>query len=230
MHSDFKGPQRLKSFFSYTKPEIIIIEASRGLIERRLQDRENINNKAKEIISRLDTKIESDRIYAENVMRFVDMVYYEISSSYEYKSENPKTIILPAYTDNTSLMQIYDQLGKKAKEKGVIFFNNFDEKSIKFLKDLDIKKNQDCTDEIYQKCNDLNDPLFGNSKTLENAARNLDDLMESNIRHIVDLDPQANIVFPCGAGHIYGDYKNNLYDRLVDLSPQRFKLVDVDKL
>ncbi len=59
--------------------------------------------------------------------------------------------------------------------------------------------------------------------------READPFMESGVRKAYEENPRETGVFVCGNDHFFGNYGNNLYERLADLSPVRLKLPDMDR-
>ncbi len=227
VHTDFKGPERLRKFLSFTRPNAIGIEASKELIDKRLEERKTIksiidvnkrldelvngNFNLKEVLPQLDEEGEE----LSFIIKFLAIQGYEIWSAYEHKKEfDPTTNIYPIHNH-----EVLTRVSKKFY--GILGSTNTNS-SLQYILHLLTEKGgfQEYTDRIYLEDDNMPEELLG-------EVKEYDDIMEANIRDIVTKGHEIN-AFIAGKAHFFGRYPNNLYARLKDLSPYRLKLIDMD--
>lgn len=232
-HMDLKGPERLRKFLGFIRPSAIGVEASEELIKLKLSERQFV-------VAEMERQKQFERtmIGAYNILGqdFQKREYpwaldisitmgYEIWASYEHQKENPTMEIYPVHSHEVLERRSPEMYKKAVGEENIdsegAFNQNFFDELGKLTKDE------------FQKFIDS-----GYSNTHKEAYRNpqlreitieCDDAMEPRIRKVVSQNPSGVTVIVAGSNHFFGEYENNLYERLKDLSPTRVRLPDVDK-
>lgn len=219
-HLDLKGPARLKKFLNFVRPTSIGHENSLESVKSLAE------NRKRKSVAFLHMNSEVDQTLKFAIM--LEYIYgYEIWMPYQHQQDdNPTTTIYPL--ENCQTIQ-------KATEYFYQQSSTTDSKTLsdweiilnEGLRTMDLKKVQNGIDLAYF------DPRMAENiqKKLERIDYILQDrevLIEQKIREIVANDAQGTTVAICGVAHIFGGH-HNLYERLMDISPCRIRLPDVDK-
>jgi len=226
IHWDLKGPQRLRKFLSFARPSSICLESSDELVKKTLEDRVIIKSEIEkqkrfnEKMSRMYKTIgrqEGDE--EESALKLIETNGYETWVSYEHQQAYPDTIIKPVH-DHLVLLS-----GQEIYKKG-LGEENID--SQENLTPQDLIKMQEIFDKQYIEPDNFEGLNPEEVQYVLEFARKCDNQMEPKVREVVNNNSNGTIVFVCGKRHFFGDYQNNLYDRLKDFSPHRLRLSDID--
>jgi hypothetical protein len=234
-HWDMKGPERLKKFLSYIRPDVIGLEASKIIINQVLSDRKAILTEIEkdEAFNRRTSLLYRavsipDPVYKPDlVLEFLANQNYEVWASYEHRTEiNPTAEIYPIH-DHLVLARRSPELTTEAFGienfiSGVGYTQNFLHELAKIGKDTV----QDFVEKTYFNSDALAESLKDPMKL--GIFREMDDAMEPKIKALLSGDA-GTVVIVVGSAHLFGPYENNLYDRLHEFSPVRIRLPEVDK-
>ena len=90
------------------------------------------------------------------------------------------------------------------------------------------KELQDWVDKAYFDLDSIRE-VYQNPEHLS-FVRECDNVMEPKIRSVVSQNNgMSSTVIIAGNNHFFAGYGNNLYERLIDLSPTRVRLPEVDR-
>ncbi len=233
VHWDIKGPERLRKFLDFARPSTICLEYSEELVEQKLKDRELIIEKIKEIEA-LDNammklsnalNLQSEKPEDDFTLKFLEIQGYEVWTSYEYKRENPDSVIYPIH-DHKFLVEEGTRIYRKGfGESRIDDEGNFTEEFVNGVGDSDKDKFQEWVDEVYF----TDESAIHEISELMPVIREADNIMEPKIREVIGNGFDGTAAIIAGNKHFFGGYGNNLYDRLQDFSPNRIMLPDVDK-
>jgi len=152
-------------------------------------------------------------------LKLIETNGYETWVSYEHQQAYPDTIIKPVH-DHLVLLS-----GQEIYKKG-LGEENID--SQENLTPQDLIKMQEIFDKQYIEPDNFEGLNPEEVQYVLEFARKCDNQMEPKVREVVNNNSNGTIVFVCGKRHFFGDYQNNLYDRLKDFSPHRLRLSDID--
>jgi len=227
-HMDLKGPERLRKFLGFVRPDQVCLEASPELIQKTLAEREIMKaemEKEKKFTKMMERYhnlmgIKKEKRSNEDfVLRFLSTLRYEIWVPHEYKETNNHAVkIIP--------IDMHEDLVKGQEFYKRAFGNermNIEELS----KVTDIAKIQETIDRAYLEA----DHYYANNPQEREQFSSLherDNGMELRIRETVEKNGVPTTVVICGNHHFFADYDRNLYERLKDLSPVRVRLPELD--
>ena len=211
-HLDLDGYNRSKKLLNYLKPSAIGIE-----------DTEEGYKESKEIV-----KIFSDPVAVEKAAQ-------KIKGNIKAANIETLRLLLPTLDyDTRAVAEYYDT------NNVLIIFCEYPEEIKRYTDSLKNHKNLDELMDDFNKFVILTPEEARNDikRSYSKKAYHVSDLPElvqfyskrDKFAESVLRQQDGNIVYICGLDHIFGDYYPNLYDRLVDLSPERIKLNLADKL
>lgn len=210
-HLDLKGPERLRKFLDWTKPDTIGIEISSKGVRKA-----DINHA---IYSSTVGQFLLGREYPNKVTSTLLHIYrtigYEVWIPLEFKTANPGTELLFCEENKDSAA---------ARNKVLKVFRNRADVEVDVSK-IDCEEYQRKVDAKYD--NHSLEEKLKNPELFPLLFTYRDTNAERKIRKA--LCTSQLFVYVGGFSHFFGDYSPNLYDRLHDLNPIRIKLKDVDK-
>lgn len=218
-HLDLKGPERLEKFLGFVRPDNIGLESTIESFDRRMVDHNRLS--FEKILLKLFLKNRYGAEGSEKVIKFLDMLGYEMWVPSQYIISNPGVSLI--HCDEYKKEEIRPFL----KDVFGDFVNESNEITIDFMNKIaeyDIEEVQRKTDDQYNdnSIDSLKNPLF-----FKLAFIDRDEKAEPKIRE-ANSKSSNTMVYIGGDTHIFGNY-HNLYERLKDLSPIRIKLNEIDK-
>ena len=219
-HLDLKGPERIEKFLGFVRHDTIGLESTVENYDRRIQDHEQL--KSQKLLFRLMLKDQYSPEAAENVVKYLDMLGYELWVPSNFSRENSGVTLVHCdeyrKVDMNAMTQ--EVFGDRVNEAQEVTTGYIDE-----IAKSDFAKLQRTIDASYQ----------------DNTVAELQKVPASFKALILDRDERAEpkirqafsganhtMVYVGGTMHFFGDYAN-LYERLKDLNPTRIRLPEVDK-
>jgi len=236
IHWDLEGPERLRKFLGFVRPNSICLESSDELVKKTLEDRvaikaelerqEKFNTMTKGMYKA--SRKQEDTSEEEVALKFLEIVGYETWVSYEHQQVYPATLVKPVH-DHLVLLSGQEIYKKGLGEGNIDQQGNFTPQFLDGIQGSDLLKIQEIIDKLYQKPDNFEGLSPEDTQYILSFTRKCDDVVEPKVREVITRDPNGIVVFVCGKRHFFGNYRNNLYERLKDLSPHRLRLSDVDK-
>jgi len=211
-HLDLDGECRLRKLLQYLNPSMIGIEETEADFKetsdlvRKLSNRDTFErafSNAHKQFSKTNPK---------TLRLWLSSLNYENRVIGKYSTSNNIPIL---YCDNPQELAKVDFDGEAKKPQSLL-----NVELEKFLM-LSPKNAREDIDKEYS----LAESPVKDSSSLVKFYQARDRLTEQVLR-----TQTGNVVYVCGLDHIFGDYHPNLFDRLVDINPQRKKLNEADKL
>jgi|SRR3989338_1716065 len=212
VHSDLKGPKRLRKILDKIMPSDIASEAD-------CENTKHYLDANKKILEKFETSDDILEKRIENYSSAKEYIYcrlFEVWVPIEFKFANPETRI-HYLGEAQSLYSILNYLGYNFDPAS--FFDP--DVQLNLLLDEFKLINRFDADILYDDDSISDDPELHKLGCLD-----VDEALEPKIRSLIK-NVKGDTVFIAGILHIFGDY-HNLYDRLSDLTPQRIKLKDAD--
>ena len=219
-HLDLKGPERLEKFLGFVRPDSIGLESTVENYHRRIQDHDQL--KGQKLMLRLILKDQYGPEAAENVVKYLDMLGYELWVPSKFSGENGgvRLVHCDEYKKEDMKAMTQEVFGDRVNEAQEVTTDFIDD-----ITKMDFVDYQRRVDASYQ----------------DNTVAELQKVPASFKALILDRDERAEpkirqafsganhtMVYVGGTMHFFGDY-TNLYERLKDLNPTRIRLPEVDK-
>lgn len=219
-HLDLKGPERLEKFLGFVRPDTVGLESTVENYDRRIQDHNQL--KSQNLLLRLMLKDQYGPEAAENVVKYLNMLGYEIwvPSQFSGKNTGVRLAHCDEYKKEDIKAMTQEVFGDNVNEAQEVTTNFIDE-----IARSDFAELQRRTDASYQD-NSVAE-LLKDPTSFKTLILDRDERAEPKIRQAF-LSSNHTMVYVGGAMHFFGDY-DNLYERLKDLSPNRLRLSDIDQ-
>lgn len=214
-HLDPKGPERLRKFLDWTRPDGIGIEISSESAMEAEINHTLYSSTAGEFLLKGSLEKEYNKTVTLTLLRIMRTSGYEAWVPLEFKTVNPGTELYFCEEKKDSIL---------AMEKLVETFRNRTDIAVDVSR-IDLEEYQRKADAKYDN-NSLEEELK-EPEVFPFLFTHRDINAERKIREVLRSIEHA-LVYIGGAAHIFGDYSPNLYDRLRDFNPIRIKLKDVD--
>lgn len=220
-HLDFQGPERLKKFLGFVRPDTIGLESTIEEAQRRIKDHESVASQSLLLKLMLKSQYGSDS--AENITKYLNMLGYETWVPYEFANikKETKLVYCGEYDPNDFNGIIHECWGNKINEANEVTTNFIDE-----IAEIDFKDYQKMIDSSYDD-NSICDELRQNSELFQKLFIDRDKKTESKIREALKSTAHT-FVYVSGSLHILGDYQN-LSEKFKELNPIVVKLKEVNQ-
>lgn len=219
-HLDLKGPERLEKFLGFVRPDSIGLESTVENYHRRIQDHDQL--KGQKLMLRLMLKDQYGPEAAENVVKYLDMLGYELWVPSIFSGENSgvKLVHCDEYRKEDMKAMTQEVFGDKVNEAQEVTTDFIDD-----IAKMDFADYQRRVDASYQ--DNFVAELQKDPASFKMLILDRDERAEPKIRQAF-LDSNHTMVYVGGTMHFFGDY-DNLYERLKDLNPTRLRLPEVDQ-
>jgi hypothetical protein len=219
-HLDLKGPERLEKFLGFVRPDTIGLESTVENYHRRIQDHNQL--KGQKLLLRLMLKDQYGPEAAENVVKYLDMLGYELWVPSKFSTENAgvRLVHCDEYRKEDIQAMTQEVFGDSV--------NKAQEVTIDFIEDIakmDFADYQRRVDTSYQ--DNFVAELKNDPASFKTLILDRDERAEPKIRQAF-FGSNYTMVYVGGTMHFFGDY-DNLYDRLKDLNPTRIRLQEIDQ-
>ena len=218
-HLDLKGPERLEKFLGFVRPDTIGLESTVEKFDRRIQDHNQLSSQ--KLLLRLMLKDQYGPEAAENVVKYLNMLGYElwVPSQFSEKNSGVKLAYCDEYRKEDIKAMTQEVFGNRVNDAQEVTIDFIDE-----IARTDFAELQKRTDSAY-KDNSVAE-LLKDPTSFKALILDRDERAEPKIRQELS-GSNHTMVYVGGAMHLFGDY-NNLYERLKDLSPHRLRLTEID--
>lgn len=219
-HLDLKGPERLEKFLGFVRPDSIGLECTVENYHRRIQDHDQL--KGQKLMLRLMLKEQYGPEAAENVVKYLDMLGYELWVPSRFSRENAGVTLVHCdeYRKEDMKAMTQEVFGNRVNEAQEVTTNFIDD-----ITKMDFVDYQRGVDASYQD-NSVAE-LKRDPASFKTLILDRDERAEPKIRQAFS-DSNHTMVYVGGTMHFFGDY-DNLYERLKDLNPTRIRLPEVDE-
>ncbi len=222
-HMDLKGPERLKKFLEFVRPDTIGLEATVEDYHRRIQDHAQF--RSQRVLLQQVLTVQYGPEAAGNAAKYFDMLGYELWVPSEFSRNNGGVSVVNCDEYRPEDVRVVTQeiFGDRVNEAREIkpdFVDRIAEMNFTdYQRTVDSKYYNDSVAEIQR------DPAL-----FESFVLGRDERAEPRIREAFSATDHT-MVYVGGTAHFFGEYEHNLYERLCNLSPQpqRIRLIDLDK-
>lgn len=227
VHSDFKGPERLKKILRFYQNPVIALEST---VQDAQEARERIVEHRKSIE---DTIAKSNGMFTEEqvscLRAYVDSYAYESNTPYDFQGQNQDTLVIPVGVTVVNLDKWMDVKVSEYIASGgdISRLTGLNDPSIKDLLANGMGVHQRAIDQTYtQDDSDFMKELMG--EIFPYLVDKRDEIFAQKIRDLRAANPEKEVVGVFGNMHVFGKYEGNLYEKLSDLSPVRIRLNEAD--
>jgi hypothetical protein len=221
-HLDLKGPERLRKFLDFVRPDVIGVESTEEKATMRLADHQRITQDIKQTGALLRMMYGKDEF--EKLGKYLTMVGYEMWVPDQFRQDNPNTSVL--WLDETLEESYHNSVTKEVFDDKVDAQGQFNEKMLQEIMDMDFDDYQRRTDKSYDD-HSLAKFWRENPEHFERLLVGRDKVVEPRIRE-AHQGTEHTMVYIGGSIHFFTDYHPNLFKRLADLNPTRVNLNQVD--